>query len=139
MRTKVCFKCEEELPIVSFYRHPMMADGHLNKCKSCTRYDVRENRKKRKEYYDAYDRKRSKRPDRIASIQRSREPHKALATKQVYQAVKQGKLRREPCVFCGATEVEAHHHDYAKPLDVMWLCRRHHAALHRAEVAESKF
>lgn len=27
-------------------------------------------------------------------------------------------------------KLEAHHQDYAKPLDVTWLCRRHHLHLH---------
>ena len=38
--TKVCFKCGRSLPLSSFYAHPQMGDGHLNKCKDCTRSDV---------------------------------------------------------------------------------------------------
>lgn len=43
MDTKVCFKCGRELPLSSFYKHPKMGDGHLNKCKDCTRKDTRDN------------------------------------------------------------------------------------------------
>ena len=40
--TKVCFKCEIEQPITEFYKHSQMEDGHINKCKTCTRKDTRE-------------------------------------------------------------------------------------------------
>lgn len=36
---KTCFKCNTEKELDEFYKHPMMADGHLNKCKVCTRSD----------------------------------------------------------------------------------------------------
>jgi hypothetical protein len=33
-------------------------------------------------------------------------------------------------VGCARTELHAHHHDYSKPCDVIWLCRLHHEAAH---------
>lgn len=46
-------------------------------------------------------------------------------------AIKSGKLKRLPCEICGEIDAEAHHPDYDKPLDVKWLCRKHHMELHR--------
>ena len=43
---KKCFKCYEEKPLDDFYKHPQMADGHLNKCRPCTRADVASNEEK---------------------------------------------------------------------------------------------
>ena len=55
------------------------------------------------------------------------------AVGRVQAAIRSGKLVREPCVDCGASRVQAHHHsgyDPAHALDVEWVCRRHHLQRH---------
>ncbi len=47
----------------------------------------------------------------------------------VYQALKSGRLVKEPCEECGSTDgVQAHHHSYLREdaLEVTWLCWRCH-------------
>lgn len=135
--TKRCFVCGDERPLVDFYRHPFMADGHLGKCKSCTKRQVRENYARNRAHYLAYEHARGLDPERRAytnarsTEHRRRHPDRAHARTTVNNAVRDGRLAPGPCEVCGVARAEAHHDDYSRPLEVRWLCRAHHRAHHR--------
>lgn len=129
---KTCFKCGETKPLSDFYKHPMMADGHVNKCKECNKRDVTDNRKGKIDYYRDYDRERGSRKT-LEDTQkyRSENPKKYKAHSAVNYALRSGKLVKQPCEICDRIDTHAHHCDYNKPLEVMWLCPVHHVEWHQ--------
>lgn len=156
---KKCFKCGRLLPLEEFYAHKQMADGHLNKCKACTRIDVVVNRVLRVGYYRDYDIKRSrtdarkqsekqyKKNPRAALLRndanaryRSKNPDKYNAHKLVTSAVACGRLLpKNACELCGVVcKTEGHHADYSRPLDVIWLCKKCHSSVHVSENNKKK-
>lgn len=145
---KPCFKCGETKPLDEFYCHAMMADGHLNKCKVCARADAArdlarrrstpegaraERARGRDKYWRLYRGVKRDRNPRIARGWVERHPEKRAAQIAVGNALRSGKLQRQPCEVCGDPRVDGHHPDYAKPLEVRWLCRTHHMELHRVD------
>ena len=73
---------------------------------------------------------------RLRMHYRDRYPEKRRAQKVVARAIKRGALVRQPCIICGHAPAHAHHEDYTKPLDVTWLCMKHHMDRHQ-ELASS--
>lgn len=132
MKKKCCFKCNIKKPLGEFYQHKRMADGYLNKCKDCSKKDVKRNRELNIGYYREYDKNRGNRQHELYSKEyREKYPLKYKAHNLVNNSIRDGKLFREPCENCGISEsVHAHHDDYAKPLNVRWLCAGHHKQWH---------
>lgn len=78
-------------------------------------------------------------PDRVRAnreIQQTRSrieyPKKYVARYTVANALQDGRLTRGVCEVCSDPRTEAHHDDYSKPLDVRWLCKKHHEEHHHA-------
>lgn len=132
VQMKTCFKCGELKELSCFYKHKMMGDGHLNKCKECTKKDVHKNRVLKIDYYREYDRDRGARQDASYLREyRAKYPRKYAAHKAVINAIKAGVLFAQPCSDCHATEnIHAHHDDYAHQLQVRWLCAACHKQWH---------
>lgn len=131
---KKCFKCGKKKLLSQFYGHSGTTDKHLGKCKTCTKKDMSER------YYDPvarlriikYEKARFKRSERKMKVlgyarkMRKKYPGKYRARTKLGNEVRSGRVQKKPCEVCGDPKVEAHHKDYRKPLNVNWLCRKHH-------------
>ncbi len=151
--SKVCFKCGESQPLSEFYKHPGMADGHLNKCKVCAKKDTKDNVLKNHDYYIEYDKNRANLPHRIEGRKSYTQTDsgrvlarktkakwaasnviKRAASLLVARAVESGSLKKGTnCEYCKIenNRLHGHHDDYAYPLSVRWLCSKCHCGWHK--------
>lgn len=155
---KVCFKCGIPKELSEFYTHPRMADGHLNKCKSCTKEDVSERVRQNPEKVREYERERATQPHRVearkeyrkspngkAAVKKAHQaywgknPTQRAATVMVSNAVRDGRLVKPgECSECqGTGRLEGHHDDYAFPLEVRWLCIKCHKDWHASNLPKN--
>jgi hypothetical protein len=149
LTVKTCFKCEKVKSLSEYYKHPKMADGHLGKCKDCTKRDtakrcevkshdpswvinemIRHRKKSIKYRKDGY-KTPSNYPLKKAWLLRN--PEKKQAYQSVKKALRNGTLHKTPCIICGEKNSQAHHDDYSKPLSVKWLCSYHHGEIHHKQ------
>lgn len=149
----MCTKCKEIKPLTEFYKEKRRPVGFQSICKKChslrSKQYYKDNIVKFKEYNsEYYQNNKSKFPDyvkdwRSRNAEKVREcnrlnqrkwrlfnKYKEDAHNAVKKALRAKILVALPCEICGSLEVEAHHDDYSKPLDVRWLCRVHHLAIH---------
>jgi hypothetical protein len=137
---KRCYDCGLEKPLSDFYKNASKPDGLTPACKECHRAWRKDHYRRNAEAVSASNRAWDKEhPDLVraynAKSTRARyriKKHTGIFAVYhlVARAVKAGVITPEPCRICGGRDVEAHHEDYKKPLDVLWYCRRHHARLH---------
>lgn len=147
---KNCRQCEQDVRRADYYRHPNAADGLMAICKACHKSNVRNNYLHNREHYREYERGRANLPHRVELRQAyaatpeglargnrakraylDRNPAKRAAHIAAGNAIRAGKLVRQPCEACGEAKAQAHHCDYSLPLDVRWLCSKHHAEWHK--------
>lgn len=152
----ICKACSTDKPPEEFY------SGNKTYCRPCWRAKMKAHRSAHREEYATRDRTRNQRPERIAArlayaaTERGREvalkarkkwldenPDKRAAHVILGNAVRDGRvIKPDACQRCGANtpsrQLHAHHHDYALPLDVEWICSICHAGEHFPMAREAR-
>lgn len=149
---KQCKTCETEKELSEFYVHKRMADGHLNICKECVKQRIAKHRAENIDRIREYDKKRGNLEHRVLARKQYSKTDAGKLAKQrgmrkynkqhplryashiiIGNAVRDGLLHKpNTCSECESTKnIEGHHDDYTKPMDVRWLCEKCHKQWHR--------
>lgn len=114
---KKCTICKRYLPLDNFYKNKAKWDGLEAYCHEC-------NRIKANNYYN--ENKERCRQISYKSLDLYRDRHNARQLSIYFYPIKQ-LCEVEGCFVLG----QRHHNDYSDPHNIRWLCRKHHAELHR--------
>lgn len=135
---KLCGTCGDVKLETEFGKRAASPDGLAHKCKQCqSEYDKSRTHnpkrvKARAEYAQTEAGKAA--GSRAKKSWEKRNAIKKGASTMVGNAVRDGRIEKsEFCEKCSIKNVRihGHHDDYAKPLEVRWLCSRCHDEWHR--------
>ena len=149
IKIKICRRCGGEGP---FGKNLACKDGLDIYCKKCciekikAYLETEHGKKVQREYQNSEHGKKARRKagEKYQKSKRGKEarikvrekyPEKIRARHCISYAIASGKITR-PSVCSIDDEdckgrIEAHHEDYSKPYEVIWLCRFHHRPRHQ--------
>lgn len=151
-KKKICSHCHQEKSINGFGKNKSENDGYQHNCKICRAKQNKAYRQKNskkiseieKNYRNTGKGKLARKkykinnPEKIKKIERKstkkcrkNNPEKFRARNAANKAAIRGKLKKMPCEICGKFPAEKHHNEYSKPLEIVWLCKKHHVEFHR--------
>jgi hypothetical protein len=138
MAGKKCFKCNQIKPLSDYYKHPQMGDGHLNKCKCCTKKDTKERLDRKLKEPEFLENERSRHREKYYRLD-YKEKHKPSPDQKKISTQKHREKYPEKYHAKIASQRikcingERHHWSYNKEhyRDVIDLTIKDHAKAHR--------
>lgn len=141
-----CHKCKINKPVSDFNKDRSNRNGHQGTCRECQRKRLREIVRDpvlaaRKREQNARYRERDREKLRPIWVQKQTKRQKEgkidkvkLRCRMILQgAIRYGRIfRPKCCAGCGKEcHAHAHHENYSKPFEVLWLCPTCHADVHK--------
>lgn len=142
---KTCKTCEIEKETSEFYNlHSVCKDCGVKKAILYNKVNYEKKRASDARYYVRHRARllrRAKAYIKTPSGKESRKKYqikwhgengeKKQAHSKVNFLIRCGEIKKLPCGRCGDGRfVHAHHEDYSRPLNIVWLCPLHHAERH---------
>lgn len=147
-QTKICSGCGQEKPIGEFNKDRKSPDRHQHMCRACfSRYNRERYAADPQRFKEAVRKYQDENLENLFVTRMEmceRNPSRSNANSAVTYALKLGYIEKpDHCLGCGRksdeARVTAHHNDYSKPLEVVWVCDRCHRRLDASRrIAEGK-
>ena len=135
IQIKQCFKCGELKELTEFYKHKQMVDGHLNKCKSCTKNDVHENYSKnsKDQLFVEQERKRGRNKYHRLYHGTGKSKPKSISRYRILYPEKINAKNNCSHIKPPQPGLEKHHWSYNEEhyKDLIFLTKKHHMKAHR--------
>lgn len=144
---KKCLGCKLELPLEEFYKARGIPRPRCKKChaKQGLQWKASNPEKVKSwvlRYQKAHPEKARVWNNAATRKWKAANKDKRVAQHKISNSIRDKKLLRQECVVCTKLGLrapgQAHHSDYNRPLDVTWLCHKHHRAWHKVFIAEEK-
>ncbi|MBS9774731.1 MAG: hypothetical protein KGV59_06205 [Tenacibaculum sp.] len=127
---KKCFKCNQVKSLEHFYKHKKMSDGYLNKCKDCTKVDVKKRYKNVSKSVVWVEKERKRNRDKYKRLNYRNKQHELNKNKKWKNESVYKNLSRD---LIKINEYELHHFSYKKEnlTKVFLLKRDRHSQIHQ--------
>jgi hypothetical protein len=142
-----CYICKIYQVKSAFYKCKNSYYGIQSYCKKCEKIRTNKRKKEKLEYFRRWRKSKAGIKyfyDNREKINKQRsewkkkyfknlndELKKHYKAREIFKyAIKSGKMERGKCMKCGKPNAQGHHFDYSKPLEVIWLCKKHHLEEH---------
>lgn len=108
-----CRLCKEYKVLEQFAKSNISSSGYETRCLGC-----------RAEWQRNYYRTEKGKESHVKTTRAlsQKHPERQRAYYQVYKALRNGTLTKEPCFKCKDPKTQAVHSDYRNPLNVTWAC-----------------
>jgi len=128
---KICFKCGELKSLDDYYKHSKMGDGHLNKCKECTKKDADKREKQLRKNPEWCEKERLRSKEKYHRLNYKKKQHETKSKKLYGNNLYYKRLHEKlKTLYLINSNENVHHWNYDKIFQIFIIDKKDHRRIH---------